>query len=92
MTPEERSLLERTNKLAEQNNAILRSIQRTNRFSLVLRILYWVVIIAISYGAYYAIQPYMNQLFSLYSQVQQDAGVAHTTINSVSLLKGLLTK
>ena len=92
MTPEERSLLERTNKLAEQNNVILRSIQRTNRFSLVFRILYWVVILAISYGAYYAIQPYMNELFSLYSQVQQDANVAHTTINSVGLLKDLLTK
>ena len=92
MTPEERSLLERTYKIAEENNTILRSIRRSNRFSLVLRIGYWVVILALSYGAYYAIQPYVNQLFDLYSQVQADASTAHSTINSLNSLRGLLGK
>jgi hypothetical protein len=70
MSPEERSLLERTYKMAEENNTILRSIRRSNRFGLVMRLFYWALIIAASYGAYYFIQPYVNTVLSLYDQVQ----------------------
>lgn len=82
MTPEERNLLERTYKLAEENNDILKSIRRTNRFSLLLRVLYWVVIIGASAGAYYLIQPYVNQVLGLYSDAQ----------NTVQTVKGATTK
>lgn len=74
MNPEERSLLERTHKLAEENNEILRSIRRTNRFSLALRITYWVIIIVVSFGAYYLIQPYVEMLMGSYSQIQGGIG------------------
>ncbi|MEN9912909.1 MAG: hypothetical protein RLY66_317 [Candidatus Parcubacteria bacterium] len=70
MTPEERSLLERTHKLTEENNEILRSIRRATRFSLAFRIVYWVVIIVISFGAFYFIQPYMETMLGAYEQVQ----------------------
>ncbi|MBP6858651.1 MAG: hypothetical protein KBC33_02360 [Candidatus Pacebacteria bacterium] len=70
MTPEERSLLERTYKLTEENNEILRKMRRANRFSLALRIGYWVVIIVISFGAYYLIQPYVETMFGAYEQMQ----------------------
>ena len=70
MTPEERSLLERTHKLVEENNEILRSIRRSTRFSLALKITYWAVIIAVSFGAYYFIQPYLETMLGAYSQVQ----------------------
>ncbi len=70
MTPEERSLLERTYKLVEENNNILRSIRRATRFSMAFRILYWVVIIVVSFGAYYFIQPYIETMLGAYEQVQ----------------------
>lgn len=70
MTPEERSLLERTYKLAEENNEILRSIRRSTRVSMVFRVLYWVVIIIVSFGAYYFIQPYIDMMLGAYKQVQ----------------------
>jgi uncharacterized protein (UPF0333 family) len=70
MTPEERSLLERTYKMAEENNDILKSIRRANRLSLAFRVLYWVVILGVSYGAYYFIQPYLQSMLGLYDQVR----------------------
>ena len=89
MTPEERSMLERTYKIVQENNTILRSLRRSNRLSTVVKAVYWVVIIGASFGAYYAIQPYFNTLLSLYGTVQSDATSAHTTLDS---LQGLLKK
>ena len=65
MTPEEKSLLERTHKLAEENNKILHGIRRSNRISAFMRIAYWTVIIVLSFGAYYLIQPYLTFLTGL---------------------------
>lgn len=65
MTPEEKSLLERTSKLVEENNDILRSIRRTNRLGTIMHILYWAVILIVSFGAYYFIQPYITLLTGL---------------------------
>ncbi len=60
MTPEERSLLERTHQLAEENNEILLSLKRRARLGTVIKIFYWAVIIGISFGAFYFIQPYVD--------------------------------
>lgn len=72
MTPEERHLLELTHKLAEDNNKILISIRRSNRVSTIFRVLYWIIIIGISVGAYYFIQPYANDAFNLFNVAKQD--------------------
>ncbi|MDQ5893141.1 MAG: hypothetical protein QG640_152 [Patescibacteria group bacterium] len=64
MTPEERSLLERTYKMAEENNEILRSIRRSNRWSMAVKAIYWIVIIGLSIGAFYFIQPYIEFMTS----------------------------
>jgi hypothetical protein len=66
MTPEEKSLLERTYALAQENNAMLLSIKRTGRITIILRIVYWVVIIGFSFGALYFIQPYLSSLLTIY--------------------------
>lgn len=60
MTPEERSLLERTHQLVEENNEILRSMKRRARLGTAIRVFYWAVIIGISFGAFYFIQPYLD--------------------------------
>jgi hypothetical protein len=62
MNPEERSLLERTYKLSEENNELLKSIRLSNRISLAMRIVYWVVILGFSFGAVYFIKPYVEFL------------------------------
>jgi hypothetical protein len=66
MSPEEKELLHRSIALAEENNDILRSIQRSMRFSRLMSILYWIVIIGASVGAFYFIQPYLAATMDLY--------------------------
>jgi len=68
MTPEEKSLLERTLKMAEENNSILRKMRRAHRFSTFLRVIYWILILAIGFGAYYFIQPYITSLTGMAGQ------------------------
>ena len=70
MSPEEKSLLERTYKMTEENNQLLKSIRNSGRVGTAMRILYWIVIIGLSYGAYYFIQPYLKTVTGLYDQVQ----------------------
>ncbi|MDO8590901.1 MAG: hypothetical protein Q7R65_02895 [bacterium] len=69
MNPEEKILLQRAVDLSEENNNILRGIRRGNRFGLAWKVFYWIVIIALSYGAYVYLQPYVDQLMKTYNQV-----------------------
>ncbi len=62
MSPEERSILVRTHELAEENNKILKALNRRAKFSTALRVTYWIVVIGLSVGAFYFIQPYLNFL------------------------------
>ena len=79
MTPEERKLLERTLQLSAENNLILHQQQRSAKWSFVFRTVYWVFIIGASLGAYYLIQPYVDQIKGLYSQVRGDTEVLQKT-------------
>ncbi len=60
MTPEEKSLLLKTHELAEENNKILRSLRRSRRIGIIMTALYWTLIIGLSLGAFYFIQPYID--------------------------------
>lgn len=62
MSPEERSLLERTYKMTEENNQILISIRRNARIGTTMKVLYWIVILGLSFGAYYFIQPFIKAI------------------------------
>lgn len=66
MQPEDKELLKRTLALEEENNTILRSIQRSMRLARFMSILYWVFIIGSAVGAYYLIQPYIEALTGAY--------------------------
>jgi len=74
MTPEERKLLEKTLQLTVENNLILHKQQRAAHWSTAFRVVYWVFIIGASLGAYYLIQPYVDQIKGLYSEVRGGAG------------------
>ncbi len=67
MSPEERELFKRSIALAEQNNDILRSIQRSMRIQRFMSMIYWIFIIGSAVGAYYLIQPYLEQLIGVYT-------------------------
>ncbi len=96
MTPEEKSLLERIYKMAEENNSILRGIRRSSRISTIFRIFYWVVILGAGAASYYYLQPYLTSILHLYDQVQTQAQGVQTNLNAVqnaaSSFRGLFPK
>ncbi len=86
MNPEERALLERSVSLSEENNQILHGMRRAARWGLVSKIVYWGVIIGISYGAYVYIQPYVDRLTKAYDDLK---GVTDTVQRAGSQVNGL---
>jgi hypothetical protein len=88
MTPEEKSLLERTYKMAVENNDLLRKMRRSAKWTSVMRYVYWAVIIFLSFGAYYFIQPYINFLTSEFSGGQSSTSSSTSMMQAVqNLLK-----
>lgn len=83
MTPEEKSLLERTYKIAEENNVILRGIRRANRISTIMRILYWLVIVGVTLGAFYYLQPYIDSMFEIIDKAQESIQSIGATVGEV---------
>lgn len=80
MNEEDRIKLARALELAEENNAILKKMQRAARWGRLIRISYWTIIIAASVGAFYYIQPYVDQLMQLYGSVKETAGDINSLI------------
>jgi len=66
MDPESKKLLEETLAVAKENNDMLHSLRRSMRFARFMSILYWVFIIGSAVGAYYLIEPYIDQVKSIY--------------------------
>ncbi len=66
MPPSEKELLEKSVILAEDNNKILRSMRNSMRWGRIMTVVYWVLIIGISVGAFYFLQPYVDQVVKTY--------------------------
>lgn len=92
MTPEERSLLQRTYVLAEENNAILRGIRRANRWGVAIKIFYWLVIIGVTLGAFYFIQPYVETTLDLVDKAQESIRTINGNIGQVEGALNILKK
>lgn len=69
MDQELRELLEKTLKISEENNDLLKKMHRTQRWSMVMSAMYWLFIIGITFGAYYYLQPYLTTLFETYTSL-----------------------
>lgn len=66
MEPDEiEQILIKTARLTEENNKILRRMQRGQRNAMLMRVLHWVVIIGSFAVLYYLIQPYIAEIQAL---------------------------
>lgn len=83
MNPEEKEILQKTNDLAKENNKILKSIRRSNRWSTIFRLFYWLIIIGVSIGAFYFIQPYIDPLINAYKGIQTDINNIKSVTNKI---------
>ena len=57
---ETKELLEKELEIAQENNKILKKIQRGMRLANFFSILYWLFILGTAVGAYYFLQPFVE--------------------------------
>jgi len=82
-------------QITRENNEHLRVINNRARFHSVLKFFYWAVIIALTVGAYYWIQPYLNLLLASYSGLTSQLDTlqkAGSSLPDAETLKNLLEK
>lgn len=52
-------------EIAKDSNRILRKMERAQRNATIARVIYWILILGITIGAFYYIQPYINKFTAL---------------------------
>ncbi len=67
MDPETQKMLRESLELARENNTLLRRMRSAQQRAHIFRIIYWVIILGVTFGAYYMIQPYINDVFGYYN-------------------------
>ena len=82
MTPEQQKLLEETAELARENHRLLKKIHNSMRLGRAIRITYWVLIIGSAIGAFYFLQPYIDQLTGVYTGIQDSASNVNSLLNA----------
>ncbi len=71
-------------ELTRENNKILRSMRRAQRWAAVMRVIYWIILIGVSVGAFYFLQPYLKQVTDLYNNSRGALGNFTTLLNNFS--------
>mgnify|MGYP001591643551 CR=1 FL=1 len=71
MNPEERMLLERSLKLAEENNHLLRKINRRARWAFVWGVIKIALVVVLLVIGYMLLQPYFGDVKENYRGIQE---------------------
>ena len=82
MDSESRQILENTRKLVEDNNRMLKQINRRQRWASFFQAVYWLIIISLGIGTFYFLQPYVDQV----------RGFINNSGQAVSSLKNILPR
>ena len=89
MEPSIEKKLDDLMELTVENNHMLRKMRQAQRFTVVMRTLYWVLIIGLAFGSFYFVKPYFEQLTKVYTQ----GATSFQTIQSeLGNLQGLFKK
>lgn len=90
MDPEIRNMLQQNLDLARENNEMLKKIRSIQKWQQVYRIAYWVVVLGISFGAYYYLQPYLEKVLSIYTGQASAMNGLSKSFSDVNYLNQLL--
>jgi len=65
MDLEDKKIIRENLELARENQSMLKKMRRGQFIGNVARIFYWVIIVGVSFGAYYFVQPYIDMYKNL---------------------------
>ena len=83
MDQQEKKTLEETLALTEKNHQILKSMYRSMRWARASRIVYWLIVIGVTVGAYYYVQPYIDQFLKIGASLKDNADTISKIFNSI---------
>ena len=66
-----KEIAQKTLELTEDNNKMLHSIQRRARLGFAFKVFYWIIIIGVGIGAFYYVQPYIDQVKNSYASIKE---------------------
>ena len=89
MDPESKKLLEETFTLTQENNKMLHKVRSVQKWAIFWSWLKIVVIIGITLGSFYFLQPYINKIIDLYNSI---SGTEQKLNNSSDSFQNLLKK
>lgn len=81
MENDNQELLEKLLRLTEENNVMLRRIQSRARWGTIFRVAYWVLLIGLSIGAFYFIQPYIEAVTGGVNEFQNQVNTFKSFVN-----------
>jgi hypothetical protein len=78
----DKDFFDRLMTLTEENNRLLHKMWRAARVARAARVVYWVILIGVSIGAYYYIQPYIDQFLSMFGGLGETIKAFQTLVGS----------
>lgn len=61
-------------KLTQENNRILEKVYRKQKMAIVYKAIYWFIILSVTFGGFYFIQPYLGSVLNYYGAVSAESG------------------
>ncbi len=65
-----KQLLKQNLEVSEESLKILKKLNKSRRMGSLFFVFKWLIIIGLAIGAFYYLEPYINQIKTMYSQVQ----------------------
>jgi hypothetical protein len=72
MDEKDKIILKEIQQMTEENNKILKKMNRKAFWASISSLMYWVVIIGASLGAYYYLEPYVDKFKETYQTVKAE--------------------
>ena len=82
MIEENKKLLLKNLEVARDNQTKIKRIQSHIRRTMVIKTIYWVVIIIVTLSAFYLSRPYIKDAIEQYDSVREDLGKTSNIINN----------
>lgn len=71
-------------ELTKENNRMIRALRGAQKRAAAFRLLYWLVIIGLlAFGAFYYVQPYLEQIMGVYAGAQSSIDAIQNATSSV---------
>jgi hypothetical protein len=76
----------------QQNHELLVRVRRVQRNSQLFRLFYWVLILLATFGAFYYVQPYINQIIEAYTGIQNTQEQIQNSMPNLRDINGIVNQ